>query len=48
MLGFQECLIYLQMWGNLNEIFQKLRDAYDAKFELVILSDAKGNIIKYL
>lgn len=48
MLGFQECLIYLQMWGNLHEIFQKLKDAYDAKFELVILSDAKGNIIKYL
>jgi hypothetical protein len=48
MLGFQECLIYLQMWGNLNEIFQKLRDEYDAKFEIVILSDADGNIIKFL
>ena len=48
MLGFQECLIYLQMWGNLHEIFQKLRESYDAKFELVILADANGNIIKYL
>ena len=48
MLGFQECLIYLQMWGNVHEIFQKLRDAYDAKFEIVILADANGNIIKYL
>jgi hypothetical protein len=48
MLGFQECLIYLQMWGNLNEIFQKLRDAYDAKFGIIILADANGNIIKYL
>lgn len=48
MLGFQECLIYLQMWGNLNEIFQKLRDEYDAKFEIITLSDANGNLIKYL
>jgi hypothetical protein len=48
MLGFQECLIYLQMWGNVNEIFQKLREMYDAKFEIVILADVNGNIIKYL
>ena len=41
-------LIYLQMWGNVNEIFQKLRDVYDAKFEIIILADANGNIIKYL
>jgi len=48
MLGFQECLIYLQMWGNLNEIFQKLREMYDVKFGIIILADANGNIIKYL
>ena len=48
MLGFQECLIYLQMWGNLHEIFQKLKDEYDAKFDIITLSDANGNLIKYL
>jgi hypothetical protein len=48
MLGFQECLIYIQMWGNLHEIFQNLRDDYDAKFNIVTLSDANGNLIKYL
>tara|TARA_R110000868_G_scaffold334455_1_gene595166 strand:+ start:1353 stop:1607 length:255 start_codon:yes stop_codon:yes gene_type:complete len=48
MLGFHECLTYLQMWGNLHEIFQKLKAIYDVKFEIVILADANGNIIKYL
>lgn len=48
MLGFNECLIYLQMWGNLHEIFQKLMDYYDAKFNIITLSDANGKIIKYL
>ena len=48
MLGFQECLIYIQMWGNLHEIFQNLRDEYDAKFNIVALLDANGNLIKYL
>jgi len=48
MLGFNECLIYIQMWGNLHEIFQNLRNEYDAKFNLVILSDANDKIIKYL
>jgi hypothetical protein len=36
------------MWGNLNEIFQKLREMYDVKFGIIILADANGNIIKYL
>jgi hypothetical protein len=36
------------MWGNMQQIFQKVIDHYDQKFNLVQLLDKNGNIIKYL
>ncbi len=44
----QEFFIYLNMWGNMQQIFQKVIDYYDQKFNLVQLLDKNGNIIKYL
>ena len=44
----QEFFIYLNMWGNVQQIAQKVITHYDQKFNLVILSDANGNTIKYL
>ena len=44
----QEFFIYLNMWGNMQQIFQKVIDHYDQKFNLVQLLDRNGNIIKYL
>ena len=47
-LNVQEFFIYLNMWGNVQQIAQKVIAHYDQKFNLVILSDANGNTIKYL
>jgi hypothetical protein len=44
----QEFFIYLNMWGNMQQIAERVINHYDQKFNIVILSDAKGNIIKYL
>jgi hypothetical protein len=46
--GVQEFFIYLNMWGNIQQIAERVISHYDQKFNIVILSDAKGNIIKYL
>lgn len=48
LFGIQEFFIYLNMWGNIQQIAEKVINHYDQKFNLVILLDAKGNIIKYL
>lgn len=47
-LGVQEFFIYLNMWGNIQQIADKVIAHYDEKFNLVTLSDANGRIIKYL
>ena len=47
-LGIQEFFIYLNMWGNIQQIAEKVIAHYDEKFNLVTLSDASGRIIKYL
>ena len=47
-LGVQEFFIYLNMWGNIQQIAEKVINHYDQKFNVVVLSDNKGNIIKYL
>ena len=47
-IGVQEFFIYLNMWGNIQQIAEKVIAHYDQKFNVVVLSDAKGNIIKYL
>jgi hypothetical protein len=36
------------MWGNMQQIAERVINHYDQKFNIVILSDAKSNIIKYL
>jgi len=46
--GIQEFFIYLNMWGNMQQIAERVITHYDQKFDLVLLSDANGKIIKYL
>lgn len=48
MLGAQEFFTFVQMWGSLDELFKKVSSHYDAKFNIVTLSDVHGNLIKYL
>ncbi len=47
-LGIQEFFIFLNMWGNMQQIAEKVIAYYDQKFNVVVLSDANGKIIKYL
>ncbi len=47
-LNVQEFFIYLNMWGNIQQIAEKVIAHYDQKFNVVVLSDANGKIIKYL
>lgn len=48
MLGVQEFFIYLNMWGNINQIYERVRQHYDEKFNITILSDNSGNNIRYV
>lgn len=47
-LGIQEFFIYLNMWGDINQIFERIRSHYDQKFNIIILSDKNNNILGYL
>jgi hypothetical protein len=47
-LDVQEFFIYLNMWGNIQQIAERVISHYDQKFNLVQLLDKNGNIIKYL
>jgi hypothetical protein len=47
-LNVQEFFIYLNMWGNIQQIAERVISHYDQKFNVVVLSDANGKIIKYL
>lgn len=48
MLSAQEFFTFVQMWASLDELFKKVSSYYDAKFNIVTLSDAQGNLIKHL
>jgi len=47
-LGVQEFFIYLNMWGNIQQIAERVISHYDQKFNLVQLLDKNGNLIRYL
>ncbi len=47
-LGIQEFFIYLNMWGDINQIYERVRQHYDEKFNIITLSDKNNNILGYL
>lgn len=48
-MGVHELFIFLQSRGfNLQQITQDVLEEYDAKYNLVVLLDKRGNFIKYL
>ena len=47
-LGLQEFFIYLNMWGDINQIYERVRQYYDEKFNIITLSDKNNNILGYL
>jgi hypothetical protein len=48
LLGYQEFFVYINMWGDINELHKKVTQHYNQQFELVALLDNEGKLIKYL
>lgn len=48
-MGVHELFIFLQSKGfNVQQIAHDVLEEYDAKYNLVVLLDKRGNFIKYL
>jgi hypothetical protein len=47
-LSLMELATFLPAFGNVNMIFEKCCRYYDEKFDVKILSDKNGNLIKSL
>lgn len=47
-LGIMELARLLPMWTDVNALFEKVCRYYDEKFNVRVLSDKNGNVIKIL
>ena len=47
-LSHTEFFTYLPLWGDMNEIFQKITSALDEEFKVMKLTDPEGKIINYI
>lgn len=47
-MSAQEMLTFLAMWRNPNDILRNIIEELDAQFEIVMLLDKHGHLIKVL
>jgi hypothetical protein len=47
-LSMMELATFLPSWGNLDAVFEKCCRYYDEKFDVKVLLDKDGNVIKIL
>jgi hypothetical protein len=47
-LSMMELATFLPSWGNLDAVFEKCCRYYDEKFDVKVLLDKDGNLIKIL
>ena len=47
-LGMMQLATFLPAWGNVDAVFEKVCRYYDQKFDVRILTDKNGNLIKIL
>lgn len=46
MHSIQELLTFLNMWGNINEIYEKVIKEYDNKFSIIKIFNQKQELIE--
>lgn len=47
-LSFNEFFVYLPMWGDVNNIYQKITQILDEKFSIRKLINSNGELINYI
>jgi len=47
-LSHMEFFTYLPLWGDMNEIFQRITSTLDEEFKVMKLTDPEGRIINYI